>query len=877
VNSSPPSSKKRSSRSQFNLNTLGTLTGSGDKTPLILPSSMASKLTRRLGSCKLSSPTMTTTTPTSRQKHPSPDPLTRKLESDWRLWLPVLFPSMFRAGFGQHHGDLWDWVWRLRLGQTFDPFVGIWARGGGKSSSAETANIAMGARRVRRYALYVSETQDQADKHVMSVGGLLEGSGMEQHYPLMASRDVNKYGSSRGWRRNRLTTAAGFTIDAVGLDVATRGIKIEDRRPDAITLDDIDGRHDTEAATLKKIETLTESVLPAGSPDVAVLAMQNLIIPDGIFSRLADGRADFLATRTVSGPFPAVRDLRYALQGGRALVTGGEALWVGQSLAVVQHQIDTWGLSAFLRESQQEVAADPEGALWRREWIAAHRVAPDQETLPDMVRLVVGVDPSGSKRGDEVGIVVAGVDARGHGYVLADLSLHASPDDWARVAVTAWDQYRADSIVAEANFGGEMVESLIRGHARQQGLRPPVRLVHASRGKAVRAEPIAALYQAGQVHHVGILPGLEDELCRWQPSDPYSPGRLDACLVAGTLVETNMGPIPIERVHSGHLVLTRKGYRSVLAAGMTNADASVLTVTLSNGHTLTGTANHPVWVQGRGYTSLSALVWDDILETWTERRSSLTASRLCATLTRPAPTIGTITRTARAAQRVLALSTKRYGKRTMGLSLKAATFTTRTATALITTPPILSVSTLQSTHAVGGKTGRPNHGSASNAARGTARGLIKKLAFFVHGCVSAVGTICIGPTMRIVPASCAGQHSTSRSLRPSRRALADAPGPSGVVGLNQSEAKNERASSAARLSWCNGPNHKAHAPVRVVTSCAAGTAPVYNLEVEDMHEYYANGVLVHNCVWALSVLMLKQGVVEVEDDLYDEMVDDRGL
>lgn len=65
--------------------------------------------------------------------------------------------------------------------------------------------------------------------------------------------------------------------------------------------------------------------------------------------------------------------------------------------------------------------------------------------------------------------------------------------------------------------------------------------------------------------------------------------------------------------------------------------------------------------------------------------------------------------------------------------------------------------------------------------------------------------------------------------------------------------------------------------MRVVTSCAAGTAPVYNLEVEDMHEYYANGVLVHNCVWALSVLMLKQGVVEVEDDLYDEMVDDRGL
>ena len=101
---------------------------------------------------------------------------------------------------------------------------------------------------------------------------------------------MSKYGTSRGWRRNRLRTAGGFTIDAVGLDTAARGLKVEEQRPDLIFLDDIDGKHDTLATTAKKIATLTTSVLPAGSSNVAVIFVQNLIIKDGVASRLADGR-----------------------------------------------------------------------------------------------------------------------------------------------------------------------------------------------------------------------------------------------------------------------------------------------------------------------------------------------------------------------------------------------------------------------------------------------------------------------------------------------------------------------------------------------------------------------------------------------------------
>jgi len=327
--------------------------------------------------------------------------------------------------------------------------VGIWPRGGGKSTTAEAACVAVGARDVRGYALYISETQDQADKHVESIGTMLESPEFGRAYPLMADRAVNKYGSSKGWRRNRLTTASGFTVDAIGLDTGARGIKREDQRPDFMIVDDIDGRHDTAATTAKKASTLTDTLLPAGSTDLAVLAVQNLIHTDSIFSQLADGRADFLATRTISGPFPAVHDLAYAIRDGRAIVTGGTPLWAGQDLAAVQHQIDTYGLSAVLRESQQEVRRDPDAALWKRAWIADHRVP----ASPQLARLVVGVDPSGSARGDEVGVIAAGIDLRGHAYIVGDASLHGSPDAWARAAIELWHAQKGDRIIAEANFG----------------------------------------------------------------------------------------------------------------------------------------------------------------------------------------------------------------------------------------------------------------------------------------------------------------------------------------------------------------------------------------------------------------------------------------
>jgi predicted phage terminase large subunit-like protein len=152
--------------------------------------------------------------------------------------------------------------------------------------------------------------------------------------------------------------------------------------------------------------------------------------------------------------------------------------------------------------------------------------------LPDMQRIVVAVDPSGSgdidnADNDAIGICVCGLGVDGNGYLLEDLTVKAGPATWGNVATTAYDRHRADLIVAETNFGGAMVESVIRA-ARP---RTPFRAVTASRGKVVRAEPIASLTESGKVRLAGMFPALEDELAGFTTNGYIgsgSPNRADA-------------------------------------------------------------------------------------------------------------------------------------------------------------------------------------------------------------------------------------------------------------------------------------------------------------------------------------------------------------
>lgn len=205
------------------------------------------------------------------------------------------------------------------------------------------------------------------------------------------------------------------------------------------------------------------------------------------------------------------------------------------------------------QELNAELLDDMPGALWNRAMIDATRIRPvDSVTpvlLPHFVRIVISVDPAkeladGKKKSEhkdrrvaETGITVVGKDARGHGYVLEDLSIQGSPEEWGRQAVRAYDDWAADMIVYEANQGGEMVASVLRSAAKslkEEGLRDadfiPLKDVHATRGKYVRAEPISQLYEQNKIHHVGSFPALEDQMCEYTPdgSMGYSPDRMDA-------------------------------------------------------------------------------------------------------------------------------------------------------------------------------------------------------------------------------------------------------------------------------------------------------------------------------------------------------------
>lgn len=195
------------------------------------------------------------------------------------------------------------------------------------------------------------------------------------------------------------------------------------------------------------------------------------------------------------------------------------------------------------QELYAELLDDVPGALWTRKMIEDAR----RDSPVEMVRIVIGVDPSGSdgETGDAQGIVVTGKGRDGRAYVLQDGSVRASPDEWAAQVERLYDKHGADHIIAERNYGGEMVRAVLQ--TRRRNL--PVKLVTATRGKIVRAEPIAALYEQGKVSHVGAFPDMEDQMTQ-MTSDGYvgqgSPDRVDALVWA--LTELMMGGSPTRRV-----------------------------------------------------------------------------------------------------------------------------------------------------------------------------------------------------------------------------------------------------------------------------------------------------------------------------------------
>jgi len=236
---------------------------------------------------------------------------------------------------------------------------------------------------------------------------------------------------------------------------------------------------------------------------------------------------------TTPRPIPLIKEI---MADARTITTRGATMDNSANLAesfMAQIVAKYEGTRLGRQELHAEILDDVPGALWTRAMLDVASV----DEAPEMARVVVAIDPSGTAGDDDghdsVGIVVAGRGIDGRCYVLADDSCNLSPDGWARRAITAYHRHDADRIVAETNYGGAMVEAVIRGADRSV----PYKTVTASRGKVIRAEPIAAFYEQGRVSHVRGLDALEDQMMLMTPGGYQgegSPDRVDALVWAVT-------------------------------------------------------------------------------------------------------------------------------------------------------------------------------------------------------------------------------------------------------------------------------------------------------------------------------------------------------
>jgi hypothetical protein len=396
--------------------------------------------------------------------------LLEQLEADYAWWLWRLFPQYFTDESGNvipmadHHHDAWEWFWEMPDARP-RPLIFLLPRGGGKSTTVELGVVSLGCRNKRNYVLYVSATQEQADDHVTSIGAMLESRRLEIAYPQMSDRYVNKYGSSRGWRRDRLWTKTGFVIDALGLDTASRGVKLEDRRPDVIVFDDIDEDGDTDKEVRKKVRIITRRLLPAAASggNTAIIFCQNLVHERSIAALLCNRHPDpkgaqlddFLVDRRVIGPIPAVRDADVRFQNNHFELIAGEATWAGQSIEVNQRLIDTDGYSSWKQERQHDVEP-PAGGMFSHLDFEAMTV--EMADVPPLVRIVGALDPAvtNTDDSDSMALQFDGIGVDDCIYRLWSWEQRSTPETAMELGLRRCVHFGADALIIETDQGGDL-------------------------------------------------------------------------------------------------------------------------------------------------------------------------------------------------------------------------------------------------------------------------------------------------------------------------------------------------------------------------------------------------------------------------------------
>lgn len=490
-------------------------------------------------------------------------------------------------------------------------------------------------------------------------------------------------------------------------------------------------------------------------------------------------------------------------------------------------------------------------ALWKMKNIEENRV----HKIPSLEYVVVGVDPAAtsSEGSDDTGIIVAARGTDRHGYILGDYTCHETPAKWGTAVITAYNAHEANKVIAEINNGGEMVENTIK----VIDMSVPVETIHASRGKYLRAEPVSALYEKNLIHHFGTFKDLESQMCEWVPGAEKSP---DRCFIKGTLIMTKQGNIPIENIIPGMEVLTRKGFKRVAAAGTTSHHAKTISVNFSNGKTLTGTPNHPIWVEGKGFCKMDALVYADKVLTCCEKQLNTKELLLLDIQNLKAYREAAIFIHLLKCDMVKRFKpyTKRSGKLHTDQFQKGTTSTTLTE---ILETILLKISNVcQKKNMLKGILKTENQKNNLYTLRKSAHSLKNGM----HQKKGINGTVSTGKKHgRIGKSLTAYVKTVGKLLKQNVIGITSNSAPEGAVpritGKPGDSAKSKIAQNAEKSSVQINTDPEHTAPVSVLGLQEEKSQTVYNISVEGCNEYFANGILVHNCdalVYAVTALNL---------------------
>lgn len=375
----------------------------------------------------------------------------------WDRWHYGLFPHKFTSKFGQRHIEFFTFTDSIELGVAPDnAFFAVWPRGSGKTTVSESETVRLAALGKRRFILYVRSTQTKANESIQEISKMLEDENFARIYPDLSQRQLSKYGHSRGYNATMLQTQAGVTWLGLGFDAAVRGVKVGSLRPDLIVFDDIDDRTDSPLAIEKKTNVITNDILPAGSQNVAIIGIQNLMHEASIFNTIVEGKADFLYNRVVSGPYPAIEKIAYEQKPeGGYKITSGQATWNGQDLETCQRQINTWGLTSFLREAQHEVQNTDGGLFSHLEY--RHE---DYDKLPELIDGCVWVDPAitSTDKSDSMGIQADALGIDDKIYRMYSWEQITTPLDALKRAILKAVELKLDRVGVETDQGGDLWE-----------------------------------------------------------------------------------------------------------------------------------------------------------------------------------------------------------------------------------------------------------------------------------------------------------------------------------------------------------------------------------------------------------------------------------